>query len=439
MNTLLILVGKFIFYFIFIFNIGSGGSWPAEVTPRFHTFIPLTSLNQLNKGVIIVAGTNGKTTTSKMISELLTGTVIKNYSGANLLNGLVSAFIINCSLNGKIVADWAVLEVDENTLPQVIDQLKTIPGVAQRDSPGVKESLPKLIIVLLNLFRDQLDRYGEVDTIAKRWENSLINMTRATLILNADDPQIAYLGQTTNARVKYFGIEKPEHFIESPDHAVDSIYCPKCSSKLVFAGIYLSHIGVWSCPKCGLKRPTIKKHSWVSPLLGIHNEYNTLAAVTVALEAGVDKERIEKILSTFLPAFGRQEIIDIDGKKVIIFLAKNPAGFNINLKTIIYQKPKALLFVLNDRIPDGHDVSWIYDVDFEMIPDDVAVIVSGDRVYDMALRIKYSMKQLIIKENIKEAIHKGLNEIRENETLYILPTYSAMLEVRKILKGRKIL
>lgn len=425
MNILLILLAKFIFYFSRLFNIGSGGTWPGEVALRLNKSILISFLNQANKGVIIVAGTNGKTTTSKMISELLTGTVIKNYSGANLLNGLVSAFIINCSLTGKIVVDWAVLEVDENTLPLLL--------------PELIEYDKKLIIVLLNLFRDQLDRYGEVDTIAKRWEKSLMNMPKATLILNADDPQIAYLGATSNAIVKYFGIEKPEHFLESREHAVDSIYCPKCGNKLIFEGIYLSHIGVWACTKCGLKRPTIEKHSWISPLLGIHNEYNTIASVTVALEAGVDKERIEKILSTFLPAFGRQETIEIEGKKVKIMLAKNPAGFNINLKTIIKQNPKTLLVVLNDRIPDGHDVSWIYDVDFEMIPDDVTVIVSGDRVYDMGLRIKYAMKHLIVKENLREAIQKGLSEIIKGETLYVLPTYSAMLEVRKILKGRKIL
>lgn len=433
MNILLIIIAKFIFYFSRFFNIGSGGTWPGEVALKLNKSILLQFLNQVNKGVIIVAGTNGKTTTSKMISELLTGTVIKNYSGANLLNGLVSAFIINCSLSGKIVVDWAVLEVDENTIPQLLPQFIHFDK--------------KLIIVLLNLFRDQLDRYGEVDTIARRWEKSLTNLPTATLILNADDPQIAFFGHTTNASVKYFGIEKPEHFIEKHEHAVDSIYCPKCGSKLRFDGIYLSHIGVWSCPKCGLKRPTIEKHTWISPLLGIHNEYNTIASVTVALEAGVDKERIEKVLSTFIPAFGRQETIVMEDKKVSILLAKNPAGFNTTLKTVIKQKPKILLLVLNDRIPDGHDVSWIYDVDFEMIPENVQIIVSGDRVYDLALRIKYSMqqfnnvtmKQLMINESLRQAITQGLEVIDKRDTLYILPTYSAMLEVRKILKGRKIL
>lgn len=437
----LIIIAKFIYQLSVSFQLGAGGTWPGEVLLRFKPDILPFFASQVKKGIIIVAGTNGKTTTTLMIKKILESKrlkVLHNDSGANLLNGIVSAFIQSSSLTGKIDAYWGVFEVDENALPIVLKFIKSIKLKA---------------IVLLNLFRDQLDRYGELDVIAEKWGKALARLPEDTkIILNADDPQIAYLGKNLKAEVIFFGIDDPKSFLETKEHATDSIFCLKCGNRLSFAGVYYSHIGIWRCDKCGEKRPTPDLNRWKSPLPGLYNQYNTLAAVSAAKSLGISDSQIKETLADFSPAFGRQEVFEINGKKIKIFLSKNPAGYNETLRTVINLGAKKLLFVLNDRIPDGKDVSWIWDVDFETIPDNVSVIVSGDRAYDMGLRIKYAarIKKLKLKiknynaklkiiKNLREAIATGLDLVKEGETLYILPTYSAMLEVRKILKGRKIL
>lgn len=446
MIFLSIFIGKIISLLSCLLNIGRGGTWPGEIALFLKPNIFPFFTNQINKGLIIIAGTNGKTTTSKMIKQIVTDSfysnekikIIHNSSGANLLNGLVSAFIKKASLTGEVDADYAILEVDENTLPQII---LNIPACAGRKNK-------KLIIVLLNLFRDQLDRYGEVDIIANKWKKTLGVLPKdSVVILNADDPQIAYLGKNLKNKVVYFGIERKDKFLRKIEHATDSTYCQVCGSKLSYKGVYFSHLGIWFCSVCGNKRPKVKVENYSSSLPGLYNEYNALASLSVGRELDIDDKVIKRSLSNFQPAFGRQEEFVIHDKKIKIFLSKNPAGFNASLRAVLDLKPKVLLLVLNDRIPDGRDVSWIWDVDFEMIPENVQVIVSGDRTYDMGLRIKYIMREcknaemqkLIIEEDLKKAINSGLNGIVGGETLYILPTYSAMLEVRKILTGRKIL
>ncbi|MCJ7740339.1 Mur ligase family protein [Candidatus Microgenomates bacterium] len=447
---LIILIGKVIIFASRLLNIGNGGTWPGEIALHFYPKIFLYFAGQIKKSIILVAGTNGKTTTSKLIKHILieSGTdpkkIIHNESGANLVNGLISSFIQNSTLTGKISSDYAIFEVDEASLSQVLEQLTNF--------------RKKLVVVLLNLFRDQLDRYGEVDTIAGKWSRYLQKLQGDfSVVLNGDDPQIAYLGNSVSGKKYFFGINRPGKFLKTGEHATDSTYCLNCGHKLQYKGIYFSHIGIWFCPNCAAERPTPQISGWPSPLVGLYNEYNTLAAVGVAKILSIPDKEIRRSLNNFKPAFGRQEEFIVDGKKIKIFLAKNPAGFNASLRTVLERQPKTILLVLNDRIPDGRDVSWIWDVDFEMIPKSVKVIVSGERVYDMALRIKYTMKpacagrqcnnppaggqmkQLMIYENLHEAIYSGLDSLDKDEIHYILPTYTAMLEVRKILGGRKIL
>lgn len=438
-----IIIGKLISMISRIFGIGSGGTWPGEVALMLDKKILSVCFARLSKGIIVIAGTNGKTTTCKMVQAILTQdslhsgktlSCVHNETGANLLNGLVSSFIKSSDWFGKSTFDWAVFEVDEATLPKVLDYLKSI------------QVKLKIIIVLLDLFRDQLDRYGEVDTIAAKWKKSLTMLTSDSIVLlNADDPQIAFLGNSLRTKVLYFGIDKPEKFLKNIEHATDSTYCRSCGGKLSYTGIYFSHLGIWYCPVCGNKRPKPDVNSSIYPLSGLYNEYNSLAATAVGYSLDIKKSIIHEALRVFSPVFGRQEEFLIDGKKAKIFLAKNPAGFNASLRTILEYNPKLLLFVLNDRIPDGRDVSWIYDVDFEMIPAEIHVIASGERVYDLAVRLKYALKRnelrikLTVYENVSKAIYKGLEMIGNGETLYVLPTYSAMLEVRKILSGRKLI
>ncbi len=413
-------------------------------------------LSRSSLKLILIAGTNGKTTTSSLIRTALEAKgkrVIHNESGANLLNGIASTLIINTNLLGKLNQDYAIFEVDENTLPLILKEIK-----------------PDYLL-LLNLFRDQLDRYGEVDAIAKKWQTALKILSRnTTVILNADDPRIAFLANSTNAQIKYFGLNchcEERHgsgrrgnlfylrdcfapFVARNDkmlqHAVDSIYCPRCGNKLHFTNLSFSHLGDWSCKHCGLKRAEVDiGHFDLYPLPGVYNKYNTIAAALLLKQTGLNNRQIKNAFKKFSPAFGRQELISYKGKKIQIFLSKNPTSFNESFKTIKDLNAKTLLLVLNDRIPDGRDVSWIWDVDLPGIEKFKNILISGDRVYDMALRIKYAEKFQIPNskfqtfEKLDEAIKEGLNNLKSDETLYILPTYSAMLEVRKILTGKKIL
>ncbi len=432
-----------------ILNLGAGGTWPGELALKFDPTIVSDLAKQLDT-IVLVAGTNGKTTTAKMVATILELKVkslpssraqvegklkvIHNETGANLLNGISSELIKHTDFSGKLTSNTAVFEIDENSLPLTL-----------------KEFTPT-IVILLNLFRDQLDRYGEVDLIAEKWLEALKKLpSSTTVIINADDPHLAYIGSKLKAEVLYFGLGDKQFFLPHVPYAVDTVYCPNCGKRLVIEGYYLSHLSEWKCAKCNLVHPgnNLRATDVASPLIGIYNIYNTLAATLTGLSLKIPTDKIHTTLSSFTPAFGRQEEFEIDGKKVKILLSKNPAGFTASLSTVLNQHPKAILLVLNDRIPDGRDVSWIWDVDFEMIPDDVAVVVSGDRVYDMAVRMKYARVEngewkvesgkIKICESVKDAIEKGLKEISDGETLYVLPTYSAMLEVRKILSGRKIL
>jgi UDP-N-acetylmuramyl tripeptide synthase len=443
-----------------LLRVGTGSTWPGHILLEIKPSIVKKLLQKFHGRIVLVTGTNGKTTTVKMITTILgAGKCITNHSGANLLNSLASALVNNSNWRAEIKAEYAIFEVDEATLPQAIVDYH-----------------PQ-VIVCLNLFRDQLDRYGEVDIIADKWGKALRNLPeKSIIILNADDPQVANCGENIRAKVLYFGIENKNLYKKQMDYATDSTFCPYCGTRLTYEGNFFSHLGHWSCPKCGLHRPNPDFYLFTSPLPGIYMQYNTLAAVLTANTLGVGKKDISRRLSEFTPAFGRQEESIVNGRKVKIILSKNPTGFNQSLDVLNYLpgKKKNILLVLNDLIPDGRDISWIWDVDFEkLIPMIKNLTISGLRAYDIAVRIKYAVpnqkskicpelaegfkiqnyppspavagfggagnSKFKIFENLKYAIDYALKETQPNETLYVLPTYSAMLEVRKILMGRKIL
>lgn len=432
-NSFLIILGKLISLLSRLANRGNGSTWPGHValSAKQNFIKELLSKNPHLK-IILVIGTNGKTTTGKLIQAILEQDkkrVFQNASGANLLNGIASTLLLKSDFSGKLPYDFAIFEIDENTLPLVL-----------------KELTPHYIVAL-NLFRDQLDRYGEVNTIATKWGNAIRHLPEKThLILNADDPQIAYLGRETKAKTAYFGLEDKKFAITSSQHAADSTYCPNCGKKLVFSSTYYAHLGEWKCTSCKYEHPKLSlSKSPTYPLSGVYNIYNSLAAVLLAKTIGINEKIINSALQSFKPAFGRQEILEIDGKKVQLFLAKNPASFNQSLRTVKELGGKQILFVLNDQGPDGRDVSWVWDIDMEdYIQSFDTITISGDRAYDMGLRVKYTEFQISnikfqISNDLKNAVKNALEKTPENETLYILPTYSAMLEVRKILTGKKIL
>jgi lipid II isoglutaminyl synthase (glutamine-hydrolysing) len=427
MNTLIIVLGKIISKISALLNLGNGSTWPGYIALMLNPYLIKNILDKSNTQIILITGTNGKTTTAKLLQTILEKNekkVFINDSGANLLNGIASSVIQASDINAKLNYDFAIFEIDENALPLITTQ-------ANPD-----------FIIALNLFRDQLDRYGEINTIAKNWKNTYKSLTNTKLILNADDPQISFLGNNIK-NTYYFGLNDNNLATKEKQHAADSTLCPNCFSKLEFKTIYFSHLGNWNCPNCKLQRQKLDldKINYY-PLTGTYAIYDTLASALTAKLIGLNQQQIEKALESFNPAFGRQEKLDVNGKIAQFFLSKNPTSFNESLKTINNNNPKNLLIILNDRIPDGTDISWIWDIDFEtLLNKNTKLFLSGDRVYDLALRIKYAnqSRNFQIFEDLKDAIKTALQSTNSGETLYILPTYSAMLDARKILTGKKIL
>lgn len=427
-------IAKSITFLVRSLRLGAASVLPGSLARRIEPKLLYLLSQQVKNGVIIIAGTNGKTTTSLLLKTILERKGYKiahNSTGANLENGLATALIESTNLLGALNVDYAILEVDENIVPKILTPLQ-----------------PR-VILCLNLFRDQLDRYGEVDTISKRWTKVISTLPENTVVIpNADDPTLSHLGQQLPQKVVFFGLNEPENYLEAIPHAVDSIYCPKCGHSLDYQGVYLSHLGDFTCPSCGFTKsqPALNSGEWSQILVGLYNKYNTLAAATAAIELGVDETTIRDTINNFQAAFGRAEDLVIDGKRVRILLSKNPVGTNETIRVVTQSNDKTTLIVLNDRTPDGTDVSWIWDVDTEkLVERGGTLVVSGDRVYDMALRLRYSEKStqskmnLIVEEDLKTAISTALKHTPANETLHILPTYSAMLEVREVLTGRKIL
>lgn len=427
-------VAKSVTFGVRSLRLGAASVLPGSLARRIEPRLLQLLTQQVKNGVILIAGTNGKTTTSLLLVTILERKgyrVAHNSTGANLENGLMTALLENTNLVGNLDVDYAILEVDENILPRILTPIQ-----------------PR-IILCLNLFRDQLDRYGEVDTISKRWTKIISTLPPETVVIpNADDPTLSYLGQQLPQRVLFFGLNEPENYLDEIPHAVDSIFCPNCGHSLDYKGVYLSHLGDFQCPKCGFSRsqPKLESSEFPQILVGLYNKYNTLAAATAARELGVDEATILDTINNFQAAFGRAEDLEINGKRVRILLSKNPVGTNETIRVVTQSHDKTTLLVLNDRTPDGTDVSWIWDVDTEkLVERGGTLVVSGDRLYDMALRLRYSEKtpdshfNLIVEEDLRQAIATALEHTPENETLHILPTYSAMLEVREVLTGRKIL
>lgn len=437
MKLLLILyLGKIISKLCGLLNVGSGSTWPGNIAIMLNKDF-VRSLVKKNKNVqiILVAGTNGKTTTTSLLKHLLNNLGYKTFSnkeGANLVNGVASTLINQSDLFGNLKYDFAIFEIDEFSLPLVLDQIK-----------------PK-IVVILNLFRDQLDRYGEVNTIGLKWFSSLKKLSpNSKLIINGDDPYLYYSSKTLPNKKFYFGVNNSLMNLKKIPHDVDFNYCPSCNNLLEYKSISYAHLGDFICDKCGFRRGSVEDFYKIKiryPLDGLYNIYNTNAILTILITLlKVAPKKINLLMKDFKPAFGRQEVIEYKGKKIFLLLSKNPAGFNQSINAIskiTKNKKVVFLILLNDRIPDGRDVSWIWDVDFGNIHKLAKkIFVSGDRVYDMTLRLKYedNLKDIFSFDDFKEALHNSLKATQIDEKLYVLTTYSAMLDLRKILVGRKLL
>lgn len=406
---------------------------------------------QLGQGSILVTGTNGKTTTSRLIARSVAIGGLKplaNSSGSNLVRGIASTLALSASSSG-VLEDAAhrlgVFEVDEATLPHLVAGLQ-----------------PR-VIAFLNLFRDQLDRFGEVDAVASLWREMLAKTpAEVTLVLNADDPAVASLGDTRE-NVLYFGVDDLSLGQGEVDHASDARTC-LCGANLLYDAAFFGHVGHWRCDACGRKRPapdviatgvdlqdgrgTVfdldaggSSTRLKMPLGGLYNVYNALAAVAATIALDLPQEAALAAITDTQAAFGRQEAFEVDGRNVEMYLGKNPAGVNQVISTLLLDPGrKTLLIALNDNIADGRDISWIWDADFERLAAFFErVIVTGTRAEEMALRLKYAEwdeTTLRIEPVLAEALQRALDSTSPASTLTVLPTYTAMLTLRDLLARR---
>jgi UDP-N-acetylmuramyl tripeptide synthase len=433
----LTILGKFIVKISQWLKLGSGSTWPGHLALILNkNFIKEILNNNPDLKIILITGTNGKTTTVSLLKFLLKKKgyrVLINDEGANLINGMASTLIKNISLTGRLNANIAVFESDEFAFPLFIDQMR-----------------PAAIIVL-NLFRDQLDRYGEVNSITIRWYKALKKLSRQTAIfINGDDPNLFHLGsrlvKNNFRKIFFFGINENLMEIKDLPHDVDFNFCPNCLKPLIYKKISYSHLGDYQCSFCNFRRQNIndffqKKINY--PLAGLFMLYNTNAVLLLLTKIfGFKIDELNRYLTDFQPKFGRQEKFIYQRKQIYIFLAKNPVSYNQTLdaiKKIVKDKKANFLLVLNDRIPDGRDVSWIWDVDFNhLFPMTKKIFVSGDRAFDLAIRLKYDdFNNFNVFSSLKEAVNQAINDTGLSDKLIIIPNYSAMLEIRKLIVGKK--
>lgn len=398
------------------------------------------------KKVVTVTGTNGKTTTAGLLAHILKtaqNSVLHNEKGANMLSGIASSLAVNYKPFSRF--DYAVLESDEAYLTKLYDYLFAD------------------YLLVTNLFRDQLDRYGELDTTAKKIQDAISKNPKLKLLINADDPMLAGLGEK-NTKI-YYGFENITYKNQQQESMSppEAVVCPWCKSDLTYEKRYYAHVGRFYCEKCSKKRtePNYKAYAVIyddyseiyikfeengkekelyfkSGLIGLYSAYNTLAAISAALELQIAPETIQLGLDTYKAVFGRAEKRIVNNKEVLIQLIKNPTGASEVIRTVNKDTCSKLLIIINDNYADGRDVSWLWDTDFELLKEYTGdIIVSGTRAYDMAVRLKYAgfdTSKIEVRTDIKQSVDYAISQTEDNGKLLIMPTYTALLAMQKILK-----
>jgi UDP-N-acetylmuramyl tripeptide synthase len=425
---------------------GGGTSLPGKVLTRLEPRAISLLARRLAHGSAVISATNGKTTTAAMTAAILerTGeTLVHNRAGANMAGGVASALAAASRRGGRELAgELGLFEVDEFWLGPVVEELE-----------------PRALL-LGNLFRDQLDRYGELEIIAERWAEVVARAQRSALVLNSDDPLVADLGRERSPL--YFGVDDDSLAFAELQHAADSKHCRRCGHPYAYEAIYLAHLGRYACPNCGARRPepvvvardvelrgirsavfrldTPDGSERVElPLPGLYNVYNALGAAALSLTLGAPFEAVVRGLEAVAPAFGRAETVDLGGRPTSILLVKNPAGANEVLRTLALEGERLDVFgVLNDNTADGRDISWVWDADWELLAPAVRrMTCSGTRAAELALRLKYAgvePARLRVLPRLQDGLDAALAD--GDGPLYALPTYTALLELRDLLARR---
>ncbi len=432
---------------------GGGTAAPGLLADRIDPDLLTKLARRLERGTVVVAGTNGKTTVSRMLADILEADncrVVHNRSGSNLVRGVAAAFAAHASLSGDPRGDIGVIETDEAAFPEIVRL------VAPR------------VILLNNLFRDQLDRYGELNTIGTRWRAALERLpAETTVVVNADDPALAEITDGLPVRRIAFGLNERRYRLEVLPHAADAATCRRCGADLVYDALYVSHLGDWHCPNCGAARPPldivgreIQLHEVESlevtvgitgqpgrdltlavGVPGLYNAYNVVAAVAAARALGVPDATTAGALGAFRAPFGRIERVAFRGRTLTLALVKNPVGFNEVLRMLTSAGgglTVPTLIAINDLAADGRDVSWLWDVDFELLAKGTAPLsTTGLRGADMANRLKYAGVSADRLHPLDADLRAGLEAfvaaVPKGSTAYVLPTYTAMLDLRRIL------
>jgi lipid II isoglutaminyl synthase (glutamine-hydrolysing) len=421
---------------------GGGTTVPGKVLSSLDPQVLDRLARRLPLGSVLVSATNGKTTTAAMAAQILSPHVrlAYNASGANLLSGVTS------SLLSAKDPELGLFEVDEAALPEV----------AKRVQPRA--------VCLGNLFRDQLDRYGELEHVAERWRAVARGLhPEAVLVANGDDPQVGDLARERPGSL-VFGLDDPRRAVPELQHAADSKWCLRCGRPYDYAAAYVGHLGDYRCPECGHARPELDVAAREIELRGLdgvdfslaavgevrrvrlrvpglYNVYNALGAASLALALETPLDAVVSGLERFGAAFGRFERITVGNKRLLVLLVKNPAGANEAVRTLVTGAPPNLaVLALNDAIADGRDVSWIWDVDWEpLLAGLERVVVTGDRAAEMALRCKYGgfpAEAIEVVPELGRALDRGLELAPAGGELVVLPTYTAMLALRRIVADR---
>ena len=437
-----------------VLRFGGGTSFPGTIARRIDPDVLQKIAAASSARKAIITGSNGKTTTCRMLAALAQAgglKVTQNRSGSNLVQGVIAAAVRGTDLRGRMDASLLLLEVDEATVPRVAPPLR----------PDA--------LVITNIFRDQLDRFGELYSIAGALAAVIDSLpASATVVLNADDPLVASLGPDAVARRLYYGIRVGGPQNQVPEHAADTIRCVRCQRQLSYHAVYLSHLGDYECPGCGHARPGLDvavtaiqpspddgaeikietpagTFPLVVPLAGVHNVYNAAAAVAAATALSLprpqDPEQAPRAMAGLRPAFGRMEQIRAGDRQVVLAFVKNPTAYNATLREVL-RRPgsKHVLAAHSNTDIDGEDFAWLWDADLEqLVPRLAGLVVSGTRAEEVALRFKYAGAEPTVTRVLPPraaALDAALDGTPAGEPLYILAGYTPMRELRAIMERR---
>lgn len=412
-----------------------GSSLPGLIALKIDPKIIEKLSAQVKEGIIVVSGTNGKTTTTNLIHNTLLAAgkkVICNSAGANMINGVSSAFALAAGIKGNIDADFAIIEADELSTKYIVPRL----------NPD--------FMVLTNLFRDQLDRCGEIETIMNVIIEAIKKTEKTKIIYNADDPLISYIALQSEHAYKSFGICEDLNLYQNRER--EGRFCQVCGVELEYNYHHYGQLGDYKCPECGFSRPTVdyaadnvrlseiskfrvKDNEITSHLSGVYMVYNLLSALAAAGELGCDIDVFQKAILEYQPDNGRLETIHLS-KPVILNLVKNPTGLNQSIELMLSDKrSKSVIIIINDNFNDGLDVSWLWDVDFDRLDGDkncCKYFACGIRRNDLQVRMKYAGLKSEIFQSTEMALKKALS--LDSEVVYVLPNYSALVPTRSIIQ-----